>query len=536
MAETKELAIKELPLVLYTDGGCRETNRLAGCGIHGYFYNPEKTAKEPVTEETWKKDQITNWGYLDVNNYTQHIEDLKSKQVTPTAFVDGVVTLGPDSTNNIAELVATTKAFEIALMGKAPSLTVLTDSEYVIEGVNTNLANWKANGWLRSNGQPVSNRHYWEKLDQKITDYRSAEWAPSFSVSYTQAHCGNYGNERADTLATRGIYGKLDEGAVYASDVHYSAATGYLNPKTDHNKLLAGQHFYFFSNAKEARISSDGRSIYYMGCQGSDEELHGKPVSDSTYIVAYLKEADPVVDRLIAIQDEVTNGEPGRTFMGYLQTVLSSKTYSELRERAMPYVRRSKGGPDLYLDDVLLVRHRNPPMLAWRDEESLSLVRGLLESFLVQRKAAVEKKLVVPGLVVYDRLGHRETKPFGLDVVLTDLSELFFVPDLSKKKNTHTLTEFLGQSTRSVEVGVKHNVYGTVEEAKVPLTVGQDIARRNVLGGILDKNPRLFALTWRAGNHGFYYATVVETDDDVAIWCSIPSNLRALPVRTGPQN
>lgn len=536
MAETKELAMAGLPVVLYTDGGCREKSRLAGAGVHGYFYNPEKTAKEALTLTSWKKDQITDHGYVDVNNYTQHVEDLKSKQVTPTVFVDGVITLGPEQTNNVAELVATTKAFDIALAQKAPSLTVLTDSEYVIGGVNDNLANWKANNWIKSNGQPVANQMLWEQLDQKVTAYREAEWAPSFSVSYTPAHCGNYGNERADTLATRGIYGKLSGGAVIGTDVTYSAATGYLNPKVEAHKLLAGQSFYFFSNAKEARTSSDGRAIYYMGSQGSDEELHGKPVSDSTYIVAYLKESDPVVDRLIAIQEETDVGLPGRTYMGYLQTVLSSKVYAELRERGLPYVRRRPGRDDLYLDDLLLVRERTPPLLAWRDEESLSLVRGLLESFLAEQKAKEDNKLVVPGLVVYDRLGHRETKPFGLKVVTTDLSELFFTPENGKKKNTHKLTEFLGQNTRSVEVSVKHDAYGVIDEVKVPFTVGLDLPRRTVLSGLLDKNPKVFAVTWRAGDHGFYYGTVVQTDDDVAIWCALASNLRALPLRTEPKN
>ena len=261
MAETKELAMAGLPVVLYTDGGCREKQRFAGAGVHGYFYDPAKTSANPVTEESWKKDQVTNFGYLDVNNYVQHVVDHKSKQVTPTVFVDGVLTLGSEQTNNVAELLATTKAFDIAYSQKSPTLTVLTDSEYVIGGINDNLANWKANGWLRSNGQPVANQALWEQLDRKVTEFLEAEWTPKFTVSYTPAHVGNYGNERADTLATRGIYGKLGEGAVIGYDVTYSAASGYLNPKADQNKLLAGQHFYFFSNAKEARTASDGRSI-----------------------------------------------------------------------------------------------------------------------------------------------------------------------------------------------------------------------------------------------------------------------------------
>jgi len=287
-----------------------------------------------------------------------------------------------------------------------------------------------------------------------------------------------------------------------------------------------------------------------MGCQGSDAELHGKPVADSTYIVAYLKQPDAVVDNLIYRQEQQDLGSFGRMYIGYLQNVVTSKVYDELSNRGAPFIRKGANGRDLYLDDVLLMSQRLPQGLAWADEEMLSMVRGLLESFLLKQQKETEKVVDLPELVTYNRLGKREASKGLFDVVFTDLSELFFVPGTTiapeavegeagakpKKQKAKTikpkLTEFLGQSTSVVEVSVKHNVYGAEATVKVPLTVGLDIARRNVLGGVVDKNPKLYALTWRVSDHGFRYATVLQTEDDVAIWCGVHSNLRALPAQT----
>lgn len=532
MANTEDLKYVGLPLVLYTDGGCRERTRKAGAGVHGYFYDPTKHTDKFVAVDNWKKDQITTHGYVDANNYEKMAVDYKARQVQPTVFVDGVLALGENSSNNIAEIKAASKALEVALEAKTPSLTILADSEYTLYGINGGIAQWKASGWLKSNGEPVKNREQWEELDKHLTAFIEAEWAPTLMAAWTPAHVGNYGNERADSLATRGIYYSLPENCSNSVVLDYSASSGYLNPKVDHNRLLAGQHLYFFSHAKGARKTEDGRSIYFMGCQGSDEELHGKPVSDTTYIVSYLKEPDHVIDHLIAKQESVDAGTYGRTYIAYLQTILNSKTYTELRQRGLPFMTRGKNGRDLYLDDTQLMSERTPPMLAWRDEESLSYVRGLLEGFLAKQKETKEEKLAVPGLVVYDRLGHREEKTQELNLVITDCTELFFKPEEGKKKKTHKLTEFMSQTARSVEVTVRHNVYGTEETAKIPLTVGLDIPRRNVLGALLDANPKLYVITLRASDHGFRYATVVQTDTDVAIWCAVHSNLRALPLRT----
>lgn len=534
----KALEYKGLPLVAYTDGGARGQAQYAGAGLHGYFYDPDKVAEKSLPTEQAKRDQPTTHGYTDDNNYQYMANDQCAKVVTPKVVIDGVEVLGAGVSNNVAELKAAIWALQVAKSAESPQLLVLADSEYVVKGVNEYSQRWKEAGWVKPTGQPLANAELWKALDDEIVTYRQADYKPSLTFQWTQAHVGNYGNERADTLATRGVF-KSKEGDSVANDaldhpkrtMNYSPVAGYYNPKVNHNRLLAGQHFYFFSNAHESRKSSDGRSIYYMGSQGGDGTLHGKPVSDATYIVSYLKERDPIVDHLIEKVEKQDLGGHGRTYRGELASLLNARLYNELTVMGWSdFVYRHEKSNDFYLDNTLLVSERNPPFLAWRDEESLSLVRTILESFLARRqKDDMEAREVqIPGLVHYNRLGHREVKPNGFDVVVTELSEYFFVAEDGKKKNTHKLTDFLEQATKSVVVPLNFNTTGELQSAKVPLTVGLDIARRNVLGAVLAQNPRIFGVTWRASDVGFYYATVLQTDDDVAIWCTVHSNLRAV--------
>ena len=537
----KELEYKGLPLVAYTDGGARGQAQYAGVGLHGYFYDPAKVAEKPLSKDSPKRDQPTTFGYTDDNNFKVMASDLQAKVVTPKVVFDGVEVLGSGKSNNVAELKGAIWALQVAKAAQSPSLLVLADSEYVVKGVNEYYQRWKEAGWTRATGQPIANVELWKALDDEIVSYRQADYKPTLTFQWTPAHVGNFGNERADTLATRGVFkskegdalekGSIEELALCKRDLNYRPVAGYYNPKVNHNRLLAGQAFYFFSNAHEARRAKDGRAIYYMGCQGNDGTLHGKPVSDATYIVSYLKEADPIVDHLIDKVEKQDLGEHGRTYRGELSTILSSKLYAELTVMGWSdYIYRHEKSRDYYIDNTLLVTERNPPFLAWRDEESLSLVRCILDTFLAQRQAEEESKLEVkiPGLVRYNRLGHREVQSSGFNIVVTELSEHFFEAEEGKKKNTHKLTDFMDQTAKSVVVPLNFDTTGEVRSANVPLTVGIDIARRNTLGSLLAQNPRVFGVTWRASDVGFYYATVVQTDDDVAIWCAVHSNLRAV--------
>jgi ribonuclease HI len=95
------------------------------------------------------------------------------------------------TTNNRMELRAAIEAVR-ATTGW-PSATIVTDSQYVRQGITGWVAGWKRKNWVTSTGQPVLNRDLWEELDALADARISWEW--------TRGHSGDPGNERCDQIA-----------------------------------------------------------------------------------------------------------------------------------------------------------------------------------------------------------------------------------------------------------------------------------------------------------------------------------------------
>ncbi|HSC46858.1 MAG TPA: ribonuclease HI [Gammaproteobacteria bacterium] len=102
----------------------------------------------------------------------------------------------PETTNNRMELTAAIRALESL---KEPcAVTLYTDSEYVMKGINEWLPAWKARGWKTAARKPVKNQDLWKALDAAVSAHRIA-WR------WVRGHTGNTGNERADRLANAAI-------------------------------------------------------------------------------------------------------------------------------------------------------------------------------------------------------------------------------------------------------------------------------------------------------------------------------------------
>jgi ribonuclease HI len=71
---------------------------------------------------------------------------------------------------------------------------ILSDSEYVVKGMNEWMKQWKNRGWKTAKGKEVKNRWLWELLDSN-----SKEMPVIFK--HVRGHSGVPGNEKADSLA-----------------------------------------------------------------------------------------------------------------------------------------------------------------------------------------------------------------------------------------------------------------------------------------------------------------------------------------------
>ena len=102
----------------------------------------------------------------------------------------------PATTNNRMELQA---ALEGLRNLKQPcEVDLFTDSQYLKNGMQSWLANWKRNGWRTADKKPVKNADLWQTLDT-LAAQQDVTWR------WVKGHAGDPGNERADELSNLGI-------------------------------------------------------------------------------------------------------------------------------------------------------------------------------------------------------------------------------------------------------------------------------------------------------------------------------------------
>jgi len=97
-----------------------------------------------------------------------------------------------DTTNNQMELLAPIKALQKIPQGS--KVQIFTDSKYVKSGITEWIINWKKNGWLTANKQPVKNKDLWTELDNMIIAHE-IQWI------WVKGHSSDKLNNEVDLIA-----------------------------------------------------------------------------------------------------------------------------------------------------------------------------------------------------------------------------------------------------------------------------------------------------------------------------------------------
>lgn len=124
---------------------------------------------------------------------------------------------GERQTNNRGELRAIEYAIRQELetatrSGRFDALRIHTDSMYSINCLTTWLPNWKRNGFMTGNKQPVENKDLIVSIDRLVSDYSRCKTVANGGTSepagvqlfHVKGHSHVYGNEMADRLAVEG--------------------------------------------------------------------------------------------------------------------------------------------------------------------------------------------------------------------------------------------------------------------------------------------------------------------------------------------
>ncbi|MBR6567243.1 MAG: ribonuclease HI [Clostridia bacterium] len=98
-----------------------------------------------------------------------------------------------ETTNNRMELTAVIEGLKAL---KEPcSVTVVTDSQYVANGINLGWAKgWKENNWRKKDKKPALNPELWDELLTLIDKHE-------VTIEWVRGHDGHPENERCDRMA-----------------------------------------------------------------------------------------------------------------------------------------------------------------------------------------------------------------------------------------------------------------------------------------------------------------------------------------------
>lgn len=262
-------------LILYCDGSCAPNRGFAGSGVFGYCYrlvNKSKNFKHPIHDKIY----FTTSGF----------SNEKGEEQLEVEFIyEAIMRINSaESTNNEAELAAFIKALEVGLDTEdLGSLTIYTDSSYIVDGFNTNLDYWIKNNWRRQDNKPLRHINEWKV----ILNYRDIfqERNIALNVIWVKGHSNNYGNEIADLYAFMGSNASkfcVDPAFRYTDYVTtiYEKVLSYAEYKDSYAKK---DFIYFFKDLYFSSDELDDRNYCFIS-SSDDPELLGKKSLTSIFV------------------------------------------------------------------------------------------------------------------------------------------------------------------------------------------------------------------------------------------------------------
>lgn len=480
---------KKLGVVLYVDGGCRmgypkdADSKYGGWGIHGYSYNVGEYAKQKKT----KKDTPSTIGYVIGDKVSQE------EQVVPVEYIDGYGSMTNMDTSDRAELKGFKEALEIVKTKNYSKAHFLLDNQYVIKGATGGYEEWTLNNWKRNDGSDRPNREIWDDI-MKL--YGPIRQNTDFSIQWVNGHSGDLGNDRADYLATKGVYlGR--NGFTDVTSVKFSKPAKYRNPEPKINRLLSKNRWYFDTFSEKPLMSKDGRYVYHCGAHGSDNSLIGKPMSDSVAYVVYTKEEQKVLEQVRLRHRELIDNPLNLLCMGRLDTLLLPRIYDEIDTDGIytlslaPRKLNFKGL--CTIDEQEVTRLIEPSGLTFKLIEVHNFMQTKLDSYL------------------------------DGNATLTDITDIIYDKVEVKKKTTYRMK--LTPEVKKLEIKAKVDDSLTY---KCSFTIGIDIPSRETMKAIEDREPKVYITTFKISDAAFRYAVIFDCGDDCMMWIGKDSSFQLI--------
>ena len=251
--------------VFTCDGSCRGNPGFGGYGIFGYLY---KDSPRPKNTKHPLKDKF----YFTHKGLTATKSDIPIEVTHILEFVRA--TNNPRTTNNENELKAVLHVME--LMVARPDVTdvhIISDSEYVVQGVNEHMTKWGASGWRRANGATIAYVDMWTSILLCVKAFEDR--GTNLTVEWVKGHSEDYGNDLADLYSVIGSnaarYQFENPNGEFKTDIYTSEVTYADYKKSYHKDFLYHFKDLFFSSDPNTKDEN-----YCFVTANEDEEEIGK--------------------------------------------------------------------------------------------------------------------------------------------------------------------------------------------------------------------------------------------------------------------
>ena len=494
----------EYGIVFYTDGGARPTNPgNIGWGSHGYRYTTEPSKRGTGLQ----KYHITNKGYI--KEADKHLLKDGTKPVTPTKYFNFFGNELEPNTNNAAEVDAMyhSLAYVKQHENDVHKIQVYTDSEYLRRGITEWVDTWERRDWCRHDGTPIPNQHNWKRLKSLKDDLHQS--GKDIQVTWVKGHAENFGNEKADKLATLGVLYAMDGQHRKHNDV--SDSQGYWKSDANRHPFLAFRSLFFNS---DSRYNIQGK--YYL----AEAETIGRRLPHAAYAVIKLKTPEKVIETLRNKQSKVAADVPLVVEM-HLDKVYHKDVQPILEEHGEVAASPRVKGFDLeFIDREFITNAVNPVGHSLRAIEFFTLLEETLDAYTtVEHNKAYEITDQDPAILQSRR------------IVFHDITDRFFTrEEVMKKKELTTVYKLhkdfsSGSDTmKFVKIDVQLEVNGVPRVVTIPLGIGLDILPRNNMKRLEPLSPKVTLATWRDSELAIRFATIISCADGVGIWANYFAN------------
>ena len=450
-------------LVAYTDGGARPNPGDTGYGCH-ILITDDKVKSKQIKN----KYKVTPNGYLEKNLFKKD----KDKEVGIDKIIDIYGYNKEDKTNNAAELRSIHTLLSLLLSEvydnvfiDLDKIVIKIDSTYVL-GFLKKIDKGSDEFYDIPNVKLINDIR--ELYNKVIKKYKNVE------LVKVSAHIGHIGNEKADLLATMGLYKNKNTNDKEYKSIIIVDGKKYYNLYLEKHPLLDNKLLFKFTNI-------DYSNRYYL-FNYKDEEDIGRRMNDILYSIADIdikfKELDDISE---TFNKNTTSILP---YIIKLDNVYNKDISGNLSLYGEDYLKVYKDKPYRLttIDDKILATEIYPPGLSYVAEESFKELSLLLDEYKTNNLLPNYKVLDIT-----DRLYIKNDK--GKNILKKEIVNDKHMLVIKKKEVDKSLI------------------------ANIVIKLGLDIPKRNVLKKLESKNPKVKLIIKDNESYIVYY-TLIEVDDN----------------------